>query len=887
MFSLHQRWSSQTEPELGPGTVIKTGNGRVTLNFPGSSETRMYAAASAPLLRVRFKNGDSIIDVSGRSGIVTGVETVNHLFVYDTDSGTIRENDLGIVTVTHGPEDRLLAGDLDSKSDFELRRQTLELDYQRRKSPVRGFVGGRIDLIPHQLYIAGEVSSRFAPRVLLSDEVGLGKTIEACLILHRLLLAGRVSRVLILVPESLVHQWFVEVLRRFNLWVNIYDEERCAAIESGSPDGNPFLDDQLIVCSIEFLAGSEKRAAQAVAATWDMLIVDEAHHLTWSTAGASREYSIVELLSRNAESVLLLTATPEQLGEEAHFARLRLLDPDRYNDFSTFLNESADYSDAAKEVDRLMAVQPATDESIANVNRLLDLHGPGRVLFRNTRSAMTGFPKRIAHLTEIPAIGAKNPKLLWLIDTLREFGSSKVLLICRSKADVLKLETAIRDVINLNVGIFHEDLTLVQRDRNAAWFAEESGAQILLCSEIGSEGRNFQFAHHLVLYDLPSHPELLEQRIGRLDRIGQTNDIHIHVPYLAGTEDEILARWYHEGLNAFEKNLVGGNLVYEEFGSQIATLALGTRGGQVINNTRLQDLVSDTRDFHRDLSQRLAEGRDRLIELNSFRPREAANLVEAIQSEDESVELETFMMTVFEEFAVEAEDLAPRTYALHVRDESREAFPSIPEDGISITFDRKRALSREDISFLTWDHPMVTGAIDMIVGSGFGTSSVGQMTDSGNRPMVLDVTYMLESVAASYLNLDKYLPPKPINIQVDHGGRNLTGSTQAKRLLWGIRGGNADSLLENEVITGTIIPRMIEAAQKVAEEQANTEKTRALTAMKKQTDDEIQRLEDLSKKNPDIRADEIQLARDHQEELADAIASSRIRMDSIRLLRAG
>jgi predicted amidophosphoribosyltransferase len=106
--------------------------------------------------------------------------------------------------------------------------------------------------------------------------------------------------------------------------------------------------------------------------------------------------------------------------------------------------------------------------------------------------------------------------------------------------------------------VFHEDLTLVQRDRAAAWFSEADGARLLLCSEIGSEGRNFQFAHHLILFDLPLKPDLLEQRIGRLDRIGQTEDIKIHVPYIAGSGEEVLARWYHEGLNAFEKNLEGG-----------------------------------------------------------------------------------------------------------------------------------------------------------------------------------------------------------------------------------------------------------------------------------------------------------------------------------------
>ena len=102
--------------------------------------------------------------------------------------------------------------------------------------------------------------------------------------------------------------------------------------------------------------------------------------------------------------------------------------------------------------------------------------------------------------------------------------------------------------------------TPIQVAATAAYFAdEEFGAQVLICSEIGSEGRNFQFAHHLVLFDLPSHPDLLEQRIGRLDRIGQKHIIELHVPYLETSPQERLFQWYHEALNAFLNTCPTGN----------------------------------------------------------------------------------------------------------------------------------------------------------------------------------------------------------------------------------------------------------------------------------------------------------------------------------------
>jgi ATP-dependent helicase HepA len=156
-----------------------------------------------------------------------------------------------------------------------------------------------------------------APRVLLADEVGLGKTIEACLILHHLILTGRVQRALILVPESLVHQWFVELLRRFNLWFHIYDEDRCDA----SGNENPFLESQFVLCKMKLLTAEERRSQQALDAGWDIVVIDEAHHLQWSPDNASPEYQVAEKLGRKTAGLLLLTATPEQLGMESHFAR--------------------------------------------------------------------------------------------------------------------------------------------------------------------------------------------------------------------------------------------------------------------------------------------------------------------------------------------------------------------------------------------------------------------------------------------------------------------------------------------------------------------------------------------------------------------------------------
>ncbi|MEQ9566529.1 MAG: helicase-related protein, partial [Pseudomonadales bacterium] len=139
------------------------------------------------------------------------------------------------------------------------------------------------------------------------------------------------------------------------------------------------------------------------------------------------------------------------------------------------------------------------------------------------------------------------------------------------------------------------------------YFADqEYGAPCLISSEIGSEGRNFQFAHQMVLFDLPQNPDLLEQRIGRLDRIGQTDTIKIHVPYLAATPQEQLLRFYDEALDAFEHT------------SNVAQKIMATLGDaflQEISQGKLTDgLINKAHDMRQELEEELHRGRDHLLE---------------------------------------------------------------------------------------------------------------------------------------------------------------------------------------------------------------------------------------------------------------------------------
>jgi ATP-dependent helicase HepA len=898
-----QRWVSDSEPELGLGIILKAQFGRVEVHFPAASEQRQYALKSAPLRRVEFKEGDRIKLHSGEALPVTSVEHRAGLLIYRSGVREIAEAELSDTISFSRPEERLLAGQVDDLRTFDLRVKALRRRSEMRQSPVRGFLGARVDLIPHQLYIAREVASRLVPRVLLADEVGLGKTIEACLILHRLHLTGRAERVLILLPEPLVHQWFVELLRRFNLLFSLFDEERCAAIVAHNPEANPFLDSQLIIASLSFLASDARRAQQAAEAGWDLLIVDEAHHLAWSLERASPEYTLVETLAAKTTGLLLLTATPQQLGPEGHFARLRLLDPDRYSDLATFLAEAEHYEQVARAIDRVLSGQPlnAEDRTLfaqrserirrqseelaagAEAARapliaaLLDEFGTGRVMFRNTRAALSGFPERQARLAPLEAVGDElTAKVKWLVALLKEHASAKILLICRSRELAETIHTRLLREINVNAALFHEALTLLQRDRNAAYFAEEDGARILICSEIGSEGRNFQFAHHLVLFDLPENPELLEQRIGRLDRIGQSATIQIHVPYLRGRESEVLARWYHEGLNAFEKHPHGAAEIAHALAGELAALR------EDFDARKLTAFITQTRKQNAALTRKLERGHDRLLELNSCRTETAAATIAQIRARDADESFEEFCTEMFDFFGVNVEELSARTYLLQAGHLRTDAFPALPEAGMSATFDRARALSREDLAFLSWDHPVVRGALDLLLGGESGNAAFAVWKDGTGEGILLEIVAVVECIAPPALHADRFLPATPLRVVVDHALVDLTDDEEVATAT--LEAGDVFRLLDRGAVKKKLLPAMHEKALALAAEKMAALVASATAAMTTQLQNEIDRLEDLSQLNDHVRPEEIAALRQQMEALREALSSSRLRLDALRLM---
>ena len=939
-----QRCMSEREPELGLGVVTEVDRAakRIAVNFPATGEKRLYALGTPVLKRVVFRAGETIKTHGGAAMVVELVEEAEGVVTYVSAGKRVREANVSDATQVSTPAERLLAGQVEPSETFELRCRTLEMQARLLQSDVRGFLGGRVDLIPHQFYILDEVARRQIPRVLLADEVGLGKTIEACLILQRLLVVGKVRRALVLVPETLVHQWFVELLRRFNLWFGIYDEARCLAVEQSDPGENPFLAAQLVLCSVGFLAGNERRAAQAVEAGWDMVVVDEAHHLEWKPERASPEYALVEQLSQRTPGLLLLTATPMQLGVEGHFARLRLLDPARYSDLEAFRADMARFTQVAEIADKIVGKKPLGADERAALSRifdkdpeglakglaamdagrpgarvallrtLLDQHGTGRVMFRNTRAAMTGFPGRRFcpvpiedhNLTLLARIARElhaeetdaeaeirysfkdDPRIDWLVEFLKEQKPEKVLLICKTQRKVAAIAAAIQEKSSVKVGLFHEGLPLVQRDRNAAWFAEGDGAQLLICSEIGSEGRNFQFAHHLVLFDLPLNPGLLEQRIGRLDRIGQTQTIRIHVPYVTGSAEECVVEWYHRGLDAFERPLHGGNEYLEKFRERLLALAQEYgRGEPSAARRELKALVEETLVFRRALDEKLKKGRDRLLELNSFDPNVAEKTIARVKAADADRSLREFLLALLDHFGVRMREYEEGDVFLDPSHAFIEGFPSIPADGMLATFDRRRAIAREDIRLLTADHSLVQDAMDLLIGSPSGTTAF--VTMLAEKPgLMLEAVFVLEPVAESRWHIDQFLAPTPVRVVVDLAGEDVTEEYPSADFAALATDADIHRFLEQPGFEARRVKDLAETAEELAEARARPLREAALERAGTALEAELTRLEHLRRVNDHVRPEEVALAREQLERTRAGIAAAQLRLDAVRLILA-
>ena len=285
---------------------------------------------------------------------VTALQEQGGVITYEAEAASgdhhsVVEAELDAHIELNTPIERLLNNQLGKPRDFGLRMTTLEHAAAGAGFGLGGLLGPRTALLSHQLYVAANIGKRFAPRVLLADEVGLGKTIEAGLILTQQLHRQRVRRVLVLVPETLAHQWLVEMQRRFHLAFSLLNAER---LEDADVEAE-FSENALVIAPISLFEDDPMTREIVSGLGWDMVEIDEAHHITGIGEEPTDLGQFVCELSARARGLLLLTATPEQAGLRSHFDRLQLIDPARFADFDQFKAEHAQFAEWSSLIDQL------------------------------------------------------------------------------------------------------------------------------------------------------------------------------------------------------------------------------------------------------------------------------------------------------------------------------------------------------------------------------------------------------------------------------------------------------------------------------------------------------------------------------------------------------
>src|SRR4051812_39852907 len=647
----------RAQPGWGVGHVVAVSEDppRLAVDFPGRPGGNVIVSSrDAAVVRFRFAAGATALLADG-----TPVRILRPLAGTDSDlqrytievpgkKPSIRsEADLRAAAPRAGPIEQLAGGRWGAPEDFELRSEAVRLDLERRADAMGALFASRVYVKPHQVSVAHHVLSAPQPRFVLADEVGLGKTIEAGLVLSGLLHAGLVKRCLVVAPSHLTVQWLAGLFHKFNLLFTLMDPDRArddreaADAEAPEEDGSPWARHPLVITSLEWLSRSREETKAAAEASWDLVVIDEAHHLR-----GARAYEVAQALAKATWGLLLLTATPLQLDPAEYHALLRLVDPAPAATEQELRTRLARQGDLSAQVRALLGGDDSAAERIAQLfpddaalrrlrgrpllTHLAESYGLSARLLRNRRAVVGGFtPRRLTridvalsdeersleHDVREALARAKLPSGAVLASLLRRLGSSppalaaglagagekklaqralalaqdskleafhallsalgpaeKVLVFAEPRETIDYLRTALARR-RIEALAYVGDLSPAERDKLVARFRDPEGPRVLLSTELGGEGRNFQHCHVLVNYDLAWSPAAIEQRIGRIDRIGQSREVRIYAFQPEGTLAARVLDVLDTGVGVFTEPVGGLDPVLESVETELLTLA--------------------------------------------------------------------------------------------------------------------------------------------------------------------------------------------------------------------------------------------------------------------------------------------------------------------------
>jgi ATP-dependent helicase HepA len=301
--------------------------------------------------------------------------------------------------------------------------------------------------------------------------------------------------------------------------------------------------------------------------------------------------------------------------------------------------------------------------------------------------------------------------------------------------------------------------------------------------------------------------------------------------------------------------------------------------------TDFETLISETKTYTDNLREELQNGRDRLVELNSCDHDIATTVIEEIAAAERSEELSGYMSTVFDQFGVSHEPHSDQAYVLHPTEHMQDnRFPGLPDGGITATFDREKALSREDMHYLSWEHPMVSGAMEMITSSEFGNNCICTIKLGPLKPgaLLLEAYFMVTVTAPAHLQLGRYLPPTQIRVVLDNGGGNLTEVLKPahfSKLGQKVKKRTAQDIVRS---ARNEMNEMIRNAETQAKPQLDTLVTAAKEQVQTALDEEWQRLNSLAKVNPNIRQSELDYVQSAKEDIDGLLGNAQLSLDAIR-----
>ena len=755
-------------PEFGVGRVTAREGRALVVEFRGPGTRLRLAADSDALIPVSLSPGSPVrITASGEETTVAA----------RLADGTLRLA-TGAIAASHevwplalegALLDRLNRGEPDGVDDFVTRLDILHLLTLREADGLGAFLGGRIRLFPHQLHVAEQASASDPVRWLLADEVGLGKTIEAALILNRLVHAGKVERCLVVAPETLTVQWLGELWRKYHQVFTLLDAPRLADVARDfGPDFNPFDAHRRAVIALELLVERPQLTAQAVAAGIDVLVVDEAHRLR-RPAGHPGEaaWRAVAPIADLGRHVLLLSATP--LEDDAHgfFRLLQLLRPGEFSgDASvearassptplppcTSSTRRADIGGLPPRVGLPVApdgpagwqlretVEAAVRGAAAPnaVARTRKIDRVRRALASGAALSAVLGPEETALRGQAAAMDAADPRVAWLLAHAPRWRNAgdKTLVFVAHRETLEMLRTALSHRAQVASGVFHEDLPTARRDTEVARFQALAGPSLLISTECGGEGRNFEFCRRLVLFDLPWKPSVVEQRIGRLDRIGRrmpVDVVYFRPPRGIGADAVRL----FEALGLFREPLAGLEPQLAPVESAIEEAAVAPGGS--LSDSRFEMLVADAHAAR----TRIREAAYRELHRNPYRSNMATGILARVPKELDGLNEEVVVTACISlGFTIER----PRgrhTFAIELGNGALvDGLPGVPGgSGYVGTFDREEALEEETLDFFASGHPLIEGLLAHFEESSLGRVARFELTIGPERGEGLVAVY--------------------------------------------------------------------------------------------------------------------------------------------------